>query len=103
MAGRAPEALAGLEMPDAVFIGGGLTAAGVPEACWQALRPGGRLVANAVTLQSEALLAAWQARTGGVLTRISVAHAGQLGRFEVWRTAMPVTILTAVRPGDACG
>ena len=98
VAGRAPAALAGLERPDAVFIGGGLTAEGVLEACWQALRPGGRLVANAVTLQSEALLTAWQARTGGTLTRLSVAHAGPLGRFDVWRTAMPVTILGAAKP-----
>ena len=98
VAGFAPEALAGLDTPDAVFIGGGLTAEGVLETCWQALRPGGRLVANAVTLQSEALLTAWQARTAGTLTRLSVAHAGPLGRFDVWRTAMPVTILGAVRP-----
>jgi precorrin-6Y C5,15-methyltransferase (decarboxylating) len=96
VAGSAPAALAGLETPDAVFIGGGLTAEGVLETCWDALRPGGRLVANAVTLQGEALLTAWQLRTGGTLTRLSVAHAGALGRFEVWRTAMPVTILAAV-------
>ena len=97
VAGRAPDALAGLETPDAVFIGGGLTAEGVLEVCWQALRPGGRLVANAVTLQGEALLTSWQARTGGALTRLAIAQAGPLGRFEVWRTAMPVTILTSVR------
>lgn len=99
VAGSAPAALAGLATPDAVFVGGGLTVEGVLETCWQALRPGGRLVANAVTLQSEALLTAWQARTGGALTRLSVAHAGPLGRFEVWRTAMPVTILAAGKPG----
>ncbi len=102
VAGRAPDALAGLETPDAVFIGGGLTVAGVMETCWQALRPGGRLVANAVTLQGEALLTAWQVRTGGALTRLAVAQAGPLGRFEVWRTSMPVTILTAVQ-GEGCG
>ncbi len=99
VAGSAPEALAGLATPDAVFIGGGVTVAGVLETCWQALRPGGRLVANAVTLQSEALLTTWQARIGGTLTRLAVAHAGQLGRFDVWRTAMPVTILAAGKPG----
>jgi precorrin-6Y C5,15-methyltransferase (decarboxylating) len=98
VAGHAPEALDGLDTPDAVFIGGGLTAEGVLETCWQALRPGGRLVANAVTVQGEALLTAWRARTGGALTRLSVAHAGPLGRFDVWRTAMPVTIFAAGKP-----
>lgn len=97
VAERAPEALAGLPTPDAVFIGGGLTAEGVAEACWQALRPGGRLVANAVTVQSEAFLVGLRARIGGELTRIAVAHAAPLGRFDGWRSAMPVTILSAVK------
>lgn len=98
VAGRAPEALEGLEPPDALFIGGGLTVAGVAERCWSALKPGGRLVANAVTIQSEAFLVDLRARIGGELTRISVAHASPLGRFDGWRTAMPVTLLTAVKP-----
>jgi precorrin-6B C5,15-methyltransferase / cobalt-precorrin-6B C5,C15-methyltransferase len=98
VAGRAPEALADLEAPDAIFIGGGLTVAGVAEHGWSALKPGGRLVANAVTIQSEAFLVALRERIGGELTRISVAHAAPLGRFDGWRTAMPVTLLTAVKP-----
>jgi len=98
VAGRAPEALEGLQTPDAIFIGGGLTVAGVAERCWSALKPGGRLVANAVTIQSEAFLVALRERIGGELTRISVAHAAPLGRFDGWRTAMPVTLLTAVKP-----
>ena len=68
--------------------------------CWDALPPGGRLVANAVTLQSEAILTQWRQRTGGELTRISVAHAAPLGRFDGWRTAMPVTMLAATKPPD---
>lgn len=98
IAGPAPAALQGLEQPDAIFIGGGLTIEGVPEHCWQALKPGGRMVANAVTLQTEALLVALRARIGGELTRLSVAHARPLGRFDGWSTAMPVTILTAIKP-----
>jgi precorrin-6B C5,15-methyltransferase / cobalt-precorrin-6B C5,C15-methyltransferase len=98
--GRAPEMLEGLETPAAIFIGGGLTDHGVPERCWNALRPGGRLVANAVTLQSEAILTMWRQRTAGELTRISVAHAGPLGRFDGWRTAMPVTLLSATKPAE---
>ncbi|MSO54493.1 MAG: precorrin-6y C5,15-methyltransferase (decarboxylating) subunit CbiE [Rhodospirillales bacterium] len=96
--GRAPELLSGLATPDAVFIGGGLSEPHVIERCWEALRPGGRLVANAVTLQSEAILTEWRQRTGGELTRLSVAHAGALGRFDGWRTAMPVTLLSATKP-----
>jgi precorrin-6Y C5,15-methyltransferase (decarboxylating) len=98
VAGKAPAALAGLPAPDAIFIGGGLTTAGVSEHCWQALRPGGRLVANAVTLQSEAALVALRACIGGELTRLSVAQAAPLGGFDGWRTAMPVTLLTAMKP-----
>jgi precorrin-6Y C5,15-methyltransferase (decarboxylating) len=97
IAGRAPEALAGLEAPDAIFIGGGLTIDGVAETCWSALKPGGRLAANAVTLQTEVMVAALRDRFGGSLTRLSVAQAGPLGRFDAWRTALPVTVWVAVK------
>lgn len=95
VAGAAPAALEGLETPDAVFVGGGASEAGMLEKCWAALRPGGVLVANAVTLQSEAVLIAARATYEGELVRISVAHASPVGKFDAWRTAMPVTILTA--------
>ncbi|MFC9858501.1 MULTISPECIES: precorrin-6y C5,15-methyltransferase (decarboxylating) subunit CbiE [unclassified Streptomyces] len=89
--GRAPEALAGLPAPDAVFIGGGLTVPGLLDACWDALPAGGRLVANTVTLESEALLAARYREHGGELVRLAVAHAVPVGGFTGWRQAMPVT------------
>ncbi|MGW4234596.1 precorrin-6y C5,15-methyltransferase (decarboxylating) subunit CbiE [Streptomyces sp. NPDC004980] len=89
--GRAPEALAGLPVPDAVFIGGGLTVPGLLDACWDALPAGGRLVANTVTMESEALLADRYRRLGGDLVRLSVAHAVPVGGFTGWRQAMPVT------------
>ncbi|QLE74862.1 precorrin-6y C5,15-methyltransferase (decarboxylating) subunit CbiE [Streptomyces rectiverticillatus] len=89
--GAAPAALAELPAPDAVFIGGGLTAPGLLAACWEALAPGGRLVANTVTLESEALLTEWYRRHGGELTRLAVAHAVPVGGFTGWRQAMPVT------------
>jgi precorrin-6Y C5,15-methyltransferase (decarboxylating) len=100
VAGRAPQALAELPTPDAVFIGGGLTTADVAARCWAALRPGGRLVANAVTVQSEAALAALRAEIGGTMTRVQVAEAIPLGRFDGWRPAMPITILAAIKPED---
>ncbi|RCG22778.1 precorrin-6y C5,15-methyltransferase (decarboxylating) subunit CbiE [Sphaerisporangium album] len=96
--GAAPEALAGLEAPDAVFVGGGATVPGVLETCWDVLGGGGRLVVNAVTVESEAVLAAWHARHGGDLLRLSVHRAGPVGGFTAWHPAMPVTIWTAVRP-----
>ncbi|MDH2247890.1 precorrin-6y C5,15-methyltransferase (decarboxylating) subunit CbiE [Pseudomonas sp. GD03855] len=98
VAGRAPEALAGLPEPDAIFIGGGVTVPGVMEQCWASLKPGGRLLANAVTLQSEALLMTWRERIGGELTRISVAHAQPLGGFDTWRGALPITLLQVEKP-----
>eukprot|EP00659_Diplonema_papillatum_P018824 gene18824-29057_t len=89
--GTAPHALNGLEAPDAIFIGGGVTRDGVLDTCWQHLRPGGRLVANAVTLQSEMTLMAWREQHGGELTRIHVAQAQPLGGFDTWRQALPIT------------
>jgi precorrin-6Y C5,15-methyltransferase (decarboxylating) len=95
--GRAPEALAGLPAPDAVFVGGGATAPGVLETCWDALPSGGRLVANAVTVESEAVLAGWFARAGGDLVRIGVQRAEPVGSFTGWKAAMPVTIWSVTR------
>jgi precorrin-6Y C5,15-methyltransferase (decarboxylating) len=90
VAGSAPRALTGLNPPDAVFIGGGVTAPGVMQACWDALGPGGRLVANAVTLEGQAVLADWRQRLGGTLTRIGVERADGLGTLTTWRPALPV-------------
>ena len=89
--GEAPAALAGLPRPDAVFIGGGVTTDGVVAACWEALADGGRLVANAVTIEGERVLVDWRARAGGTLTRLSIERAGELGGFTAWRPALPVT------------
>ncbi|HEY9367791.1 precorrin-6y C5,15-methyltransferase (decarboxylating) subunit CbiE [Streptomyces sp.] len=97
--GPAPEALAGLPAPDAVFIGGGLTAPGLLDACWAALPAGGRLVANTVTLESEALLADRYRRHGGELVRLAVAQAVPVGGFTGWRQAMPVTQWSVTKPG----
>lgn len=96
--GTAPQALNGLEAPDAIFIGGGVTRDGVLDTCWQQLRPGGRLVANAVTLQSEMTLMNWRAQYGGELTRIHVAQAQPLGEFDTWRQALPITLLEVIKP-----
>jgi precorrin-6Y C5,15-methyltransferase (decarboxylating) len=99
--GKAPQALTGLERPDAIFIGGGVTREGVFETCWAQLKPGGRLVANAVTLQSELTLMNWREQYGGELTRIHVAQAQPLGEFDTWRQALPITLLDLVKPLDA--
>ncbi|MFC5916813.1 precorrin-6y C5,15-methyltransferase (decarboxylating) subunit CbiE [Streptomyces pulveraceus] len=99
--GRAPGDLAGLPAPDAVFIGGGLTAPGLLDACWDALGPGGRLVANTVTLESEALLAGAHRRHGGDLVRLAVAHAVPVGGFTGWRQAMPVTQWSVRKPSTS--
>jgi precorrin-6Y C5,15-methyltransferase (decarboxylating) len=88
--GEAPAALAGLPAPDAVFIGGGAGEAGVIEAAFAALKPGGRLVVNAVTLETEAKVLEWQSRVGGSLTRIAIERAGPVGGLTAWRPALPV-------------
>ncbi|BCX65955.1 precorrin-6y C5,15-methyltransferase (decarboxylating) subunit CbiE [Pseudomonas izuensis] len=99
--GRAPHALDGLERPDAIFIGGGVTREGVLDSCWAALKPGGRLIANAVTLQSEMTLMAWREQHCGELTRIHIAQAQPLGDFDTWRQALPITLLDMTKPLDA--
>jgi precorrin-6Y C5,15-methyltransferase (decarboxylating) len=89
--GVAPEALADLPAPDAVFIGGGATTPGVIEAALAALPSGGRLVANGVTLETETTLASWHQKLGGTLVRIAVQRAAPVGDFTGWRPGMPVT------------
>jgi len=88
--GMVPEALNDLPAPDAIFIGGGLSHETF-EACWAALRPLGRLVVNAVTLESEAVLLKLYAEHGGDLARIQVSRADAIGRVNGWRPSMPVT------------
>jgi precorrin-6Y C5,15-methyltransferase (decarboxylating) len=88
--GEAPAVLAGLPVPDAVFVGGGVSTPGMLAACWTALRAGGRIVANAVTLEGEAALATAHAEHGGELVRLEVAHAAPIGGFTCWRPQMPV-------------
>ena len=94
--GTVPAALDGLPAPDAIFIGGGLSLQTF-EAAWAALRPLGRLVANAVTLESEAVLMELHAKYGGDLVRISVCRAEPVGRLTGWRPAMPVTQWSLVK------
>ena len=98
--GEAPAALEDLEAPDVVFIGGGITHDGLFEACWEALRPGGWLVANAVTIEGEAKLAALRGEYGGDLTRIQVSRAAPVGRFCGWKQLMPVTTWSATKDVD---
>lgn len=95
--GQAPAAMAGLPRPDAIFIGGGLTA-GVLDHCWAALPGGGRLVANVVTLEGERLLADAAAAHGGRLVRLEISHAEPIGRFTGWKPQRPITQWSATKP-----
>ena len=96
--GTAPGALDGLPAPDAVFIGGGIGTEDLAETCWRALPAGGRLVANAVTLEGETIVSRLQERWGGGLTRIAISHAESVGRFRAWSALRTVTQLHAVKP-----
>ncbi|HEY4746001.1 MAG TPA: precorrin-6y C5,15-methyltransferase (decarboxylating) subunit CbiE, partial [Steroidobacteraceae bacterium] len=84
--------------PDAIFIGGGANDPRVLSAATAALRPGGRLVVNAVTLETEALLIATHAERGGTLTRIAIERAEPIGTMTTWRPALPVTQWVWVKP-----
>jgi precorrin-6Y C5,15-methyltransferase (decarboxylating) len=94
--GSAPAALASLDKPDAVFIGGGLDA-GMFEAVWKLMPDGARLVAHGVTLETEALLSELQQRQGGELMRIDIAHTAPLGRYRSWQASRPVVQWSVVK------
>ncbi|MGO3325852.1 precorrin-6y C5,15-methyltransferase (decarboxylating) subunit CbiE [Gordonia sp. (in: high G+C Gram-positive bacteria)] len=94
--GAAPDALSDAPAPDAVFIGGGMTPE-VLEIAWNALASGGRMVANAVTLETERLVVDAADRWGGELLRVSVERASPLGGSTAWRPALPVVQWTAVK------
>ena len=96
--GRAPECFTEQPRPNVVFVGGGLSDPGVLDAAWSALKPGGRFVANAVTLDSEARLGECFQRNGGELVRLQIAKADQIGTAFAWRAAMPVTQWRARKP-----
>lgn len=96
--GEAPATLDVLNDPDAVFVGGGVNTPGLLDACWARLKPGGRLVANAVTLESEHALMSWRAANGGDLTRLAISRAEPVGSLTGWRPLMPITQLAAVKP-----
>jgi precorrin-6B C5,15-methyltransferase / cobalt-precorrin-6B C5,C15-methyltransferase len=98
VAGEAPQVLADLPTPDAIFIGGGASAPEMIERAIDALASGGRLVVNAVTLETQAACVEWRRRHGGELTQIAVAHAEPVGRFSGWRAAMPVVQWRLVKP-----
>jgi precorrin-6Y C5,15-methyltransferase (decarboxylating) len=94
----APQALADLPPPNAVFVGGGLATDGLLDACWNALSGGGRLVAHAVTIEGEQHLVHCAARHGGDLTRLGVERAAPLGSFTGWQPARTLTQWTVTRP-----
>lgn len=96
--GAAPGILAGLPSPDAIFVGGGGSDEGVIGAAIAALRRGGRLVANAVTLEMEAVLLALHAEHGGELARLEISRAAAIGSMNGWRPAMPITQWSWVKP-----
>ncbi|TIP14654.1 precorrin-6y C5,15-methyltransferase (decarboxylating) subunit CbiE [Mesorhizobium sp.] len=96
--GSAPQALVGLETPDAIFIGGGGSDLGVLDAAIGVLPANRRLVANAVTLEMESLLLSRHASLGGDLTRIAISRASPVGSMQAWRPAMPVTQWSWVKP-----
>lgn len=96
--GDAPDSLVGMPVPDAVFLGGAVANETLFHACWTALRPGGRLVANAVTLEGEQALYARHARLGGELLRLDIAALDSVGSHRALRPRLPVTQWSVTRP-----
>ncbi|MFK7901388.1 MAG: precorrin-6Y C5,15-methyltransferase (decarboxylating) subunit CbiT, partial [Nitratireductor sp.] len=102
--GTAPDAISEMqndEMPDAIFIGGGITSKDVFETCWASLKAGGRLVANAVTLESEARLLELHQSHGGTLDRITTSSAIRVGKYNAMKPSMSVMQLVLTKPFGA--
>jgi precorrin-6Y C5,15-methyltransferase (decarboxylating) len=95
--GRAPDVLARLPRPDAVFIGGGLATPLLVETCWEALPIGGRLVATADREETEAVLRGWFGRVGGELARVAVEHAEPGAEGPAWTGSEAVAIWSVNR------
>ena len=95
--GAAPESFADMAGPNTIFIGGGLTQPGLFDACYEALESGGRLVANAVTAESEAFVVQLYSKLGGDLRRFQHYHGEPIGGFTGWRPALPITQWTVVK------
>lgn len=98
--GHAPEALADLPRPDAIFVGGGATDQGVLDAAWSALGPGGRLVVHGVTLETERVLTDRHAEHSGELTRHHVEHAAPIGSFTGWKPSRAIVQWAVTKPGS---
>lgn len=96
----APETFENVPTPSTIFVGGGVSQPGLMEGCWRYLPVGGRLVANAVTVESEAVLAQWYSREGGELRRFQHYRGEPVGSFTGWRPAMPVTQWSVVKAPD---
>ncbi|WP_139361446.1 MULTISPECIES: precorrin-6y C5,15-methyltransferase (decarboxylating) subunit CbiE [unclassified Mycobacterium] len=96
--GSAPKDFEQAMAPDAIFVGGGVTGPGLLEHCWDRLPSGGRIVVNAVTAESEALLLQWYSGHGGELRRYRIEDAAPLGGFTSWRSRLPVTQWSAEKP-----
>ncbi len=95
--GAAPAALKGLARPDVIFIGGGVGDRKILSACWRALSKGGRLIANAVTIEGETELFEFMRVRGGGMTRIEVSHLDAMGDLHAWRAMRPVTQYRGVK------
>jgi precorrin-6Y C5,15-methyltransferase (decarboxylating) len=96
--GEAPQVFADLAGPDAIFVGGGASAPGLIERAISALASGGRLIVNAVTLETQAACVEWRQRFGGELAQIAVAHAEPIGRYSGWRAAAPIVQWRLAKP-----
>jgi precorrin-6Y C5,15-methyltransferase (decarboxylating) len=96
--GIAPQAVGDLPPPDAIFVGGGIADPHLLPALWEQLPPGGRLVANVVSVEGERMLLEWHGRHGGSLTRLAASRAERLGGHHVWRPLIAVTQWASVKP-----
>lgn len=96
--GEAPDSLKGKATPDAVFLGGDVGNRRIFEAAWAALRHGGRLVANSVTLEGERALFERQSEFGGGLVRLEISQLDTIGAHRVLRPRLPVTQWWVVKP-----
>ncbi|MGL4305166.1 MAG: precorrin-6y C5,15-methyltransferase (decarboxylating) subunit CbiE [Mycobacteriaceae bacterium] len=98
ISGSAPQSFGTEQLPDVIFLGGGVTQPGLLKACWDVLEPGGRIVVNAVTIESEAYVFQWFSKHGGNIEKVQVYRGGAVGKFTTWRPQLPITQWRCVKP-----
>ncbi|WP_439033330.1 precorrin-6y C5,15-methyltransferase (decarboxylating) subunit CbiE [Agarivorans sp. QJM3NY_33] len=98
---KAPQALQDLAPPDAIFIGGSRGQMQlILDHCWQVLKPQGRLLISAVTLDTVAELYQWgkQQNLRFQVQLVNVAQTQPLANYQRYQAENPIHLFSISKP-----